>query len=629
MKSSLTFTNQVGSNNAPMRAYCLALRERYHPAAHLVLIQPPQFLLDVLDPEVIRNRGYYAFPPTGLQCLAKAIAHRGIDYNIIDLNFLLLEKVINEKDFGEWTHSKWLDFLDEILGDLPPSIIGVTCISVYNDVFVPEHPLTAVLDYLKNQDRHVVLAGGPIVASEYRAYLEKNLCHFATTGEGENKINCILDFILPDISHSAPVNGIYFFHDGHLEEVQGNLDVVKLDGCLNETYASIKIEKYCKVGSTNPFSRMAGLDKPFSTFQLNRGCRANCEFCDVPAFMGSGLRQFPVDDVLHELTYLCAERGVRHFEVLDDDFLGKGAIFDNTLRLLEGMVKLKRRYEITWAAGNGLIAASISNHVLQLMQESGCIGFRIGVESGDEKMQRRMRKPASLPSLRKVADLLQNYPSMFAGGNYIIGLFGEETFGEMLNTLHFAFELNLDWAGFTTFQVTSKNKVVDSAKSRKIATEFIPARDRDWAKPSKGSSILLGRDIFYLPFKEVPSIEQVKEIWFGFNLLSNYIGNKNLQPGGNPRKYVSWLEAIQLTYPKNAYIPLFSALGYLLLGDEENTAKKLTQVRKNLAVSDYWSNRFRQFQLDSLLQDFPSESREVAPMLASLLASYELPTILL
>jgi hypothetical protein len=57
-----------------------------------------------------------------------------------------------------------------------------------------------------------------------------------------------------------------------------------------------------------------------------------------------------------------------------------------------------------------------------------------------------------------------------------------------------------------------------------------------------------GRDVFNLPRDLVPSQEQIKEIWFTFNLLTNFFNNRNFKPGGNPLKIVKWFESIAASY---------------------------------------------------------------------------------
>ncbi|MBI4232671.1 B12-binding domain-containing radical SAM protein, partial [Candidatus Peregrinibacteria bacterium] len=413
------------TDNTKLSEFAKILREKYPINNRVLFIQSPQFLFESLNIEVIKNRGYYAYPPAGLQHLAKALSGRGLYIRILDLNYQFLKRVIYDDSFK---YQNWLDMLNDCLNEYRPSIVGVTAISVYADVFKPTFPLTSILNRLRERDDCIVIAGGSTATNETENYLKNDYCHFIVEGEGENKINFLFDYLFncEQIHKSTP--GIYFKYNEQVEHTNGEKDVVALQGNLIDTYKLIPIEDYHKVGCSNPFSRMAGQDKPFTGIQLHRGCRANCEFCDVTKFMGMGLRQYPVKDVLDDILYLVEERGIRHFEILDDDFLGTPSFKEGITELLKGMANLRQQYGITWSAGNGLIAASLNVEILCLMRDSGCVGFRIGIESGNAEMQKKMKKPASLPLLRKTGKILQKFPEIFVAGNYIIGFFGTETF---------------------------------------------------------------------------------------------------------------------------------------------------------------------------------------------------------
>ena len=369
-------------------------------------------------------------------------------------------------------------------------------------------------------------------------------------------------------------------------------------------------KQYCRVGSLNPYSRMAGQDTVYGVFQLSRGCRGNCKFCGVRPFMGKGIRTHPVDELVEEVRYLVERRSVRHFEVLDDDFLANKEAVTAFLRALGG---LHRQYGITWAANNGLMTHSITRELLDLMRDSGCLGFKIGVESGNAEMLRRIRKPGSLESFANAADMLQDYPELFVGGNYIIGLFGEETFGQMLDTFAFSVRLNLDWSSFTVFQFTSKpTAVAENLKTDGAgATDFIPGKDSPNREIQDDRSLPLGAEVFSLAADAVPSRTLVKNIWLTFNLLGNYIGNKNLRPGGRPEKFVSWLDAVRVAYPKNPYMLLFAGLGRVLMGEPDRAEPLFAGAKAIVDGSANWQYRFGQFGLNDLLEQRPQSPRRV------------------
>lgn len=608
-------------DNSKLAKYAAILRKKYSLYNKVLLIQPPQFIFDSFNLKVAKQKGCYAYPPTGLQCIAKALSNRNLEINILDLNYQLLKHIINDASYN---YLNWLGILDEYLKTYNPSIIGTTCISVYTDVFKDGHPLTTLLKHLQKKDKFIIIAGGTIATNEYESYLKKELCHFVVEGEGENKINFLLDYLFGDIAGHLPTPGIYFKFENKIEQTKGQKDTVVLKGNLIDTYKYVPIEDYNNVGSLNPFSRMAGQDKRFTGIQLNRGCRANCKFCGVIEFMGKGLRQYPVADLLEEIHYLVGKRGIRHFEVLDDDFFGYQSSQEAVRILLQEMVKLNKTYGISWAAGNGLIAASLNENLLTIMRDSGCVGFRVGIESGNKEMLKRMRKPVNLPLLKKVGVMLQKFPQIFVGGNYIIGLFGEETFGEMLDTFRLACEMHLDWSAFTAFQFTSRaTGLTENLKLKgKTATDFIPAKDTFNREIVGPREIVLGPEVFDISRDTIPSREQIKQIWFTFNLVANYINNKNLKPGGRAEKFISWVKAVHIVYPDNPYMPLFMGLGHILVGNKEFAYNCLEQAKENLAMSQYWNNRFTQFDLTNLITNFPQNAQEVQEVLEPLRQRY-------
>ncbi len=603
-----------GFANTRLEEYARELRQKYSPGNRVLLVQTPQFLFNAFNIEVAKRRGYYAYPPTGLQWLAKSLSGRGLEIEIIDLNFEVLKRVITDTSFD---YHNWLTILEERLEEMKPSVVGVTSINIYQDVFSPGYPLTSVLEFLRDKDKYILLAGGPIATNECANYLRGNYCHFVVCGEGENKTQMIFDYLYERHPHLLNVNNVYFKHNDNIVETEGKVDVVNLEGNLVDTYHMVPIEEYNKIGSLNPYSRMAGQEKRFSVFQLIRGCRANCQFCGVRDFMGRGTRHFPVKDVLEEIRYLVEKRHVLHFDVIDDDFLKDAKVIKN---LLEGLVKLRKRYDITWSSNNGLIGVSLTEELMDLMCESGCVGFRIGVESGSAEMLKKMKKPATLKTLRESATVMNKFPQVFTGANYIIGILGEETFGAMLETYKFVLELDLDWASFAVFQFTHNGPSAGGTveQDRGSTTDFVPSKSSSDRIINDSEGILSGLDVFNIPQGMIPSDEQVKQIWFTFNLLVNFVYNKNLKDDGNPDKFTRWLEAVKIPYPQNPYMCLFAGLGRMLMSDRESALAHIRDTKTILGESEYWRHRFSQFDLTSMVYQFPSDVVETKKSLSNL-----------
>ena len=156
----------------------------------------------------------------------------------------------------------------------------------------------------------------------------------------------------------------------------------------------------------------------------------------------------------------------------------------------------------------------------------------------------------------------------------------------------------------------------ENLENYKKITDFVPSKENTERaiNPEKEQY----DSVFDFPGDQIPSPEQLNEIWFAFNLLANYIYNKNLRPGGSPTKFIRWVQVIQLGYPCNAVISLFLYLAYLLDGQDVNACDQLEKTQNNLEGSEYWVKRFNQYGLDRIMESSPQNSQEAQRALQDL-----------
>ena len=582
-------------DNARLARYAADLRATYPANDRLLLIQLPQVILGAFSRDVALDKSYYIFPPTGLQCLSEAIKPRGLEVRILDLNFEILKAIHEDPDFQP---DHWPQLLEHALDDFKPGLIGVSCLFDFGIA-----PMIQALELIKHRGESIVMAGGVIANYEWQTILDRDICHFVVKGEGENKINFLLDQLTGTDLGATPTPGIMFTDpDGH-QQSAGAPDVVNFDGTLIDSYDLVPIAEYCKYGSLNPYSRMGSVE-PFAAIQFSRGCRAECTFCAVRDFMGKGMRNRPYEDVLAEMDYLVTTHGIRHFEWLDDDLLFYRKEFKELLKRI-----IAKGWDIRWSANNGLIAASLDAETLDLMRDSGCVGFKIGIETGNPDMLRKVKKPGTHRRFKAVGELLQDYPEIFVGGNFIVGL-PDERVHQMMDSFKFALEVKLDWAAFTVCQmIRGASAFADAGEyfetqmqsdGTKVAN-YIPSRHSAAGKMQQTSSVLTGPAVFSLDPMLVPEADQTKEIWFTYNLLVNYAFNKNLMAGGDPAKFISWVRPVHRAYPTNAYINLFLSLAYRMLGETGDAAPFHASAVEN-SGDGYWRDRFEDFGLLELLK---------------------------
>ncbi len=599
-------------DNAAFRTYCEHLRQEFPQNRKILFVQIPQVILDAFNKGIALNRGYYIFPPTGLQYIYESIKHRDVEVDILDLNYEILRRVHEDENFDPLS---WPEILSERLREFEPTIVGVSCLF---DVGIK--PMLQTLRAIRADGNAITVGGGVIATYEWKTLLGDDLCHFVVRGEGENKFNLLLDNLLDQSDGTRDLPGIYFKDDDY-RETQGAPDNVEIRANLIDSYDLVPIENYYRYGSLNPFSRMDHVDKaPFAAIQLCRGCRAQCTFCAVRDFMGKGVRFRDVKNTLEEMEFLIEKKGVRHFELLDDDPTFYRHEFKAILKAV-----IDRGWDIRWSANNGVIAATVDEETLALMRDSGCIGFKVGIETGNPDMLRKVKKPAKHDKFLKLSRMLEGYPEIFVGGNFIVGL-PEESFYMMMDSFKFILEVNLDWAAITVCQVIRGASAFSDAgeyfetqmkEDGANVTNFIPSRNSREGQINVQDGVLRGLDVFKHAPEDIPSAEQVKEIWFTFNMVGNYIFNKNLMPGGRPDKFISWVKNAQKAYPTNPNMHLFMGLAYVLKNDVK-TALEMRDKAREFGAGDYWRDRFEQFGLSAMIDDFPETPEQVYEWLAAL-----------
>ena len=334
--------------------------------------------------------------------------------------------------------------------------------------------------------------------------------------------------------------------------------------------------------------------------------------------MGKGVRSYPVESVISEITYLARERGVQHLEWLDDDLLRYRDSLTHVLKQIT-----EQKLNLTWAANNGLIASSLDEELLRLMIDSGCIGFRIGIESGNDEILKKIRKPATKKSLKDAARMLAKFPELFVVGCYIIG-FEDETYQQILDTFQLCVELDLAWSGFSVYQIVRDSTDISDEfdKSYKTVSDFVPTKANSSGMiPNELNCDV--RELFARARNEIHERQYLDEIWFAFNLLSNYVNNRNLKPGGCPDRFVRWTRSLQSSHPSNAVISLFLSLGATLSGEDRLAREQWDFTESLLDNSVYWKNRFQQYSLDPIMNRRPENASRIFDHLENIKVEYK------
>jgi radical SAM superfamily enzyme YgiQ (UPF0313 family) len=566
------------------------LLDELKPIQELVLVAPMQVPESIFDLAVAKKAGYFNYPPVGLLYIASVAkqADPNIKIKLIDLNFEMLKNSHKEN----FSYDFWEERLTKIIKESSSPYVGISCMfDVNKEVFMQ------ISQFIGKEFPDVpILAGGVQATYDFEELLSKYDFDLVFCKESETQFFTFIQNVNQKDRSTEP-NGTAFCHNGQIHVMGAPEQDPPVEFDIRDSYSLIPIEDYFKYGGLAVFSRYNDKNKPFATVLSNRGCRAYCTFCTVRDFNGKGIRARSVESVIDELKFLW-QKGIKQIDWLDDDFLWDR---ERTLLLLKRMTE--EIPDLEWISNNGLIAAAITEEIMEWMVRSGMKAMKVGIESGNDAMLKKIIKPTSKRKLMWASELFKKYPQVFYSGNFILG-FPNESFKEMMDSYNFARKLDWDWASFyicqplvgtamySIFQDIGENQ--DSNKA--LNPGRLAQRGEMGINFDKNTSqIFCGRDIFNLPPDTIPCREQLNEIWFTFNLLGNFLNNRNYRTNGNVEKLIKWYESIFAGYPHDASMAAALAKGYRLTHQTKSENFYQKTFKNILSNSAYWQTRVKQF----------------------------------
>ena len=596
--------------------------ERLFPGrsiGYVLLVAPPDADMTMFNFRTGRRGRYWNFAPYGLGTLATHLRNLEIDVEILNLNNVMLKACNNSQDEENFDFNGiWKEALAVALESRRPNLVGITCmftqthqstVNVCNEVkrIIPQVPVSIGGVHITNS-----FVNDKTSASLVRDLAKADLFFVYEAELALKEFTQIVNKELP-VTNLSQV----FFNSAERQLFFPNR-VTPLDDDLNVIPAhdlmdASELSQYGRIGS---FSMLKEEGTRVTTVLSNRGCRARCTFCSVRNFNGASVRTRSVQSVVDEILLLRNDYGIDHIMWLDDDFL-----YDHkrVLTLFNEMVR--QDVGITWDCTNGVIAASCTDEIVAAAAASGCIGFNIGMESGNQHILRKIKKPGTVKTFLKAAEVLQKYEQINARVFLMIGFPGE-TYRMILDTINVALRMNLDWYNVTILQPLPNTPIFDAmVEEGYLSTaDFQEIRYSAGPYGKHGKSAEKSRDLLSADFKDafsnldldsVPPKEQLDEIWAYMNFHLNF---KRLFSESRPAKLHQLLKYVEnitdLISPENAFALYF--YGYLqkkCKGVVDQAAAR--NLEERLQASPYWQERFDDFGLSAAhlqVGEFPLEA---------------------
>jgi anaerobic magnesium-protoporphyrin IX monomethyl ester cyclase len=259
---------------------------------------------------------------------------------------------------------------------------------------------------------------------------------------------------LPEVDAIVVGEGEYPF-EGLLRALQSGKDIGSVSGVITKSNASsvadLRLE-YIKdlddlkmparhLLNMSLYTSPLAAHRRVTTMMSSRGCPARCIFCDRPQ-MGKVFRKRSAAKVVEEMTYCAVEHGIGEIVFYDDTFtIDKKRILDICDLLIE------QRLDVVWDIRARV--DTITPEMLPRLRRAGCARIHYGVETGNPRLQKLLRKNLDLNKVREIFRLTHK-EGIETLGYFMIGL-PTETEEEIRETLDFMNSLPMDYAHVALF----------------------------------------------------------------------------------------------------------------------------------------------------------------------------------
>ena len=578
----------------------------------ILLIQPPDTNAANFNYAAGKRLRLWNYPPYGLGLLATQIRKLGLEVDILNLNYEILKECVNSDNEDMFNYDDiWKNCLDKKLENFDPSFVGVTA------MFSQSHDILCEISKHVYKFSNKILQGLGGVHVTNAISDEKTFDKFVDQlkhvkfyfmYEADLSFRNFLRFVNSQCDSKELGQTVFKTNDNNFIKLTNRLHPT--DEQLNTIPAHdlMHTDQLTKWGKIGGFFCLKPKESKMSTVLSNRGCRAQCTFCSVRTFNGVGVRRRTVKSVIEELKILNFEYGIDHIMWLDDDLLYNTKV---SMELFNEMVKSK--INLTWDASNGLIAAACKNDVISAARDSGCIGVNIGMESGNRKILKEIRKPGTVENFLKAAEVFRKFPEINARVFLMIG-FPNESYKQILDTINVSNEMSLDWYNVGILQPLPNTPIFSSmVESGMIDTDKLEFSDIKYNTGGLGKHKQKNKDMLSVNFNEafqvesldeVPDKSKLDDIWAYMNFHLNF---KKLLDEDRPlklqQKYDYVKNITDLVSPENCLALYF--LGYLekkIYGTISIETIENLEIR--LEKFKYWQERFDQYKLS------PSHLRE-------------------
>ena len=375
---------------------------------------PFKILLILPNSKWADRNAFWHLHPYSLGLLVAMLDKNSYDIHILDTNI----DNLSLEEFGEK------------IRQLQPDLVGISVLA--NEFGITGHKAAAVVKQISKDI--LVVIGGVYPTTRPDTVLEDPNMDYAVLGEGEYVFPQLLKYI--QAQGELPSAGIAYREEGKGIIKPQVTFIQDIDVLPYADYSNIDFYRYANESFKHVVDAPRAL--PFAKLCTSRGCPIGCTFCQVETISGRNTRFQSPSRIVDEIEYLVEKYGIKAIDFLDDNFLGNRR---RSIGLFNEIIR--RKVPIVWNAAN-VSSFFLSESLLDLMKEAGCVYVSIAVESGVPRVLKELfHKPVKLDHTAKMFAYCRKL-GLDTTSLWVIGAPGE-TWEEIRTTIRVAEDMNSDY----------------------------------------------------------------------------------------------------------------------------------------------------------------------------------------
>jgi len=339
--------------------------------------------------------------PLGLVCLATYLEREGIKVEILDSY---------AENLGVYST------IDRIM-EKPniPRVIG------FNASSPNIHIVHKIAKYIKriNKDT-VIICGGPHASLAPEHTLSKSNIDYVIVGEGEKPLYQLLTNIIDkkDKKIKNQIPGVLYSKSNRLLGVKEH-ELMDLSQLPIPKYDLLPLERYFAI-------------KKRIYIHTSRGCAFRCIFCSVPRCWGYRVRHISMNIIIEQIKDIIERINPDEIQIVDDNFShNNGKIIKNFCNdIRDNNIKIKWKCQAR--------ADQLDREIVEKMARFGCFEIDIGIESGNNEIQKVIKKNLNLKKNMEVIKYIKEN-NIYSKAFFMLG-FPSETNDQIKDTINYSIQ---------------------------------------------------------------------------------------------------------------------------------------------------------------------------------------------